>query len=754
MKHLKIILLLITTVILTNCQKEDPIISDEPSEDGVESFFVIPQETIGNSKLEGIVSDNEGNPLANVTVQYGNETVQTNNSGYYYLNKLSDGENKPIYFLKDGYMMTQKLASIDKDRVSRIDASLYQIEVDAEVTSEGETLTYDDFEISIPEGAYTEKVNVRATAYRVSDDNFNEAFPGNFEGEREDNSVVPIESLGFINVEVSNDKGFVDPKLPVTLKIKAPEDSPNSIPMWYFDFAKKKWVEEGSWNLVDGYFVGEVNHFTPWNVDIPRDPPRSEIFGRVIDQTGSPLENALVKFSGENRNISNQVYTDENGEFSLLTLSNTDFLIEATWSFYYPTLITKASSGEANSQVDAGDIIINVSDENEADPIITDELVKMIPGENIIIKGNFFGNEFRTNYKVLIDDNPVDIVKNWSNTEIQFTAPSWINNSGTISVLRGNKESNGVDYEYPDEMWTNYGQNLGGINTDEIPSITENTAGDILIGTHQTGVIIFSDGEFQQMAMIGSQFNKVEDVFVDSKGVYWIGSTEGLFSIENGNLKNWNFNDLTFPLNCYSITEDDSGVIWVASLRDGLIKIDGDEVDYFRVTNSLIPTNALRSVYYSENTKSLWIGTMDLGLIEFDGTSFNNWNTSNSNLQDNTIYNIVEEDSGELWLGTKNSGLVKYFNNNFQSWNTNNSEIPSNDVYRLDISSNGDLWVGTWNGGLVRFDKENNFEIWNTNNSDILDNRISEVFEASDGSVWVGLYQRGISKLNFRKPNG
>lgn len=738
--------------VIFGCQKsESPITNDSDSRK--KSFFTIPSEEIGSSKLEGVVSDQDGNPLANVTVQYGNESVQTNNRGYYFLNKLSDGESKPIYFQKNGYMMTQKLASIDENRVSRIDASLYQVEVDSEVDSKGAKLVYEDFEVNIPEGAYTEKVNVKATAYRTDDENFAEAFPGDFEGERENNIIVPIESFGFLNVEVTNNKGFVDPNLPVTLKIKAPEEAPNSIPMWYYDFVEKKWIEEGSWNLVDGYFVGEVNHFTPWNVDIPRDPPRSEIFGRVIDQNGNALANALVKLTGENRSISGQVYTNEEGRFSVTTLRNTEFTIEASWSFYYPTLITKASSGEDDSQVDAGDIIIDVSDENEADPIISEPLIKMLPGENVIIRGNYFGNEFRTNYKVLVDDIPVEIVRNWSNKEIQFTAPTWINITGKVVVMRGNIESNVVDYEIPDEMWTIYEPEttMSLFNITTVTSILENEANEVLFGTFGTGVIRYANDSFDKKHIM--ELGDVENLHIDNNGVLWIAASTGLYSMEDGSINNHSILGESIG-NCYSVTSDEDNNIWIATIRNGLYLFDeSGEFTNFNVTNSNLPSNMIRTVHFSKSTNSLWLGTVNGGLCEYDNDSFTIWNMNNSNIPDNTIYAINEDGNGVFWLGTQNGGIAKFENNQFEIWNTQNSDLPSDDVPRITNSRDGRLWIGTWGGGLVRFDKDNEFEIWDTQNSDISGNNVHSVFEASDGSVWVGLYQGGIAKLNFRNMN-
>ena len=102
----KSILLLLLLLIIISCKKdENDIVS--PSDKYTPKIVV---ETYGNGKLVGFVKDKSGNPLADVTVFFGEEKTLTKSDGSYQLNTLSAGANKRIWFQKDGYASTQKIS--------------------------------------------------------------------------------------------------------------------------------------------------------------------------------------------------------------------------------------------------------------------------------------------------------------------------------------------------------------------------------------------------------------------------------------------------------------------------------------------------------------------------------------------------------------------------------------------------------------------------------------------------------------------
>ncbi|GAB5521414.1 MAG: hypothetical protein RhofKO_36650 [Rhodothermales bacterium] len=107
------------------------------------------------------------------------------------------------------------------------------------------------------------------------------------------------------------------------------------------------------------------------------------------------------------------------------------------------------------------------------------------------------------------------------------------------------------------------------------------------------------------------------------------------------------------------------GTLWLAS-RDGLIRRDPDgEATLVAVHDpadpSTIASNALVALLESERDPgALWIATIDGGISRYDiatGTA-THLNTA-SGLPNDTIYALMEDNSGTFWVST-NGGLVNY----------------------------------------------------------------------------------------------
>jgi len=419
------------------------------------------QETYGNAKLVGFVNDKNGTPLADVTVFFGEEKTTTSSDGSYQLNTLSSGSNKRIWFEKDGYASTQKLADIQEELPNRIDASLFPIDKSMKMKSDGGKIEAENFSVEIEPGGFVyldgtpveEDVIVEATAFLTSEDEFLEAFPGEFRGTRTDGTTTAIESFGFIDVELEVESGEpvqLADGVNATIKIKAPENAPTTIPMWHYDEYKAEWIEEGTGSLNGGFYSANVSHFTPWNWDRPYNQT-SKIIGRVIDNEGNPIEGAVVIQKGINFNFQNSTKTEEDGEFKLLTPESNRLEIEAFFDIYGSTKINYTTSPTKGKTNDMGDIKINISIDNVIEPYIPDTLFYITIGQTAIIKGKYFGNEKRQGYKLILNGNEVE-TKTWQNDLIEFDVPNGIPDEGFIQIDRDGIVSREVKYIEGD--WT------------------------------------------------------------------------------------------------------------------------------------------------------------------------------------------------------------------------------------------------------------------------------------------------------------
>lgn len=90
--------------------------------------------------------------------------------------------------------------------------------------------------------------------------------------------------------------------------------------------------------------------------------------------------------------------------------------------------------------------------------------------------------------------------------------------------------------------------------------------------------------------------NAVRSLFVDSRGILWIGTENGLAKMDNGRLQSFFQSDgLAFD-NCWAIEEDYLNQMWFGSYGGGLTFFDGKEFQVFDHSNGLID-NRIRHLY-------------------------------------------------------------------------------------------------------------------------------------------------------------
>jgi Leucine-rich repeat (LRR) protein len=492
MKIIKIVLISLLLIAINSCRKEDDILIDNNRKYTPE----IIKEDYGQGRVVGFAKDRAGNALSNVRVYFGEHTSITNGEGKFELTQVSKGLKKRIWFEKEGYAKTQKLINVSEDLPNRVDATLFNIEKTAKLTDEGGKIEGDDFSVEIepggfvyPDGEVVEgEVTVSVTPFLISDENFIDAFPGEFRGTREDGSETAIESFGFINVDLQDENGEpvqLADGVKANIQIKAPSNSPSTIPMWYYDFKKAQWIEEGSGSFANGIYTATVNHFTPWNWDKPVEL-RAKIIGKVVDNDGNPIEGANLVQTAKNRRFQLSTKSEEDGTFEMFTLENLDVEIEAQFDIYGSVVIDYTTSGSQLN--DIGEIVIEISLDNVMPPIISNDILYITMNKVAKIRGSYFGIDKKQGYKLLLNGNEINTLT-WQNDLIEFVVPNDIPAEGTIQLDRTGKstqvnykegdwtcEINGVPYDNNNLpiKYNRFTLNFNGSGLTEIPSCIEN----------------------------------------------------------------------------------------------------------------------------------------------------------------------------------------------------------------------------------------------------------------------------------------
>lgn len=162
---------------------------------------------------------------------------------------------------------------------------------------------------------------------------------------------------------------------------------------------------------------------------------------------------------------------------------------------------------------------------------------------------------------------------------------------------------------------------------------------------------------------LGIEEGSVYGFLVDSKRRTWIGPGWGLYMSQPGERKFHRIDEIGYDW-VFDIMEAKNGIIWVATMGNGVWKCNPETGSYRNYTYDKGQVNTLSSNSVSsimqDSKGNIWFSTDRGGICRYnemqdDFTTF----SIEDGLPDDVAYNILEDDGGNLWFGT-NKGLVKF----------------------------------------------------------------------------------------------
>jgi ligand-binding sensor domain-containing protein/two-component sensor histidine kinase len=282
----------------------------------------------------------------------------------------------------------------------------------------------------------------------------------------------------------------------------------------------------------------------------------------------------------------------------------------------------------------------------------------------------------------------------------------------------------------------------------------------------------------------------VSSIAEDQLGYLWIGTWgNGVIRFDPVNKKAIHFYNKIDDKNTISfnritrVLASRDGTIWIGTFGNGLNKIEfenpsqGEEISY-RVThykhsddnsNSLADDRIIS--LFEDPDKTIWVGTFSGGVNQLNyeqrnltgqDAKFINYrkieNTNNC-LCNNTVMDIVMDNSGYLWLATfgggvdrfdkKSGGFVHFYNDP-----TDPFSLPENDILSLAVDRSGILWVGSHIGEGVTLVRENRAKISHLKNvpgnpNSLNDDVIWSILNDENGNLWIGTYSGGLNRFNY-----
>ena len=251
-----------------------------------------------------------------------------------------------------------------------------------------------------------------------------------------------------------------------------------------------------------------------------------------------------------------------------------------------------------------------------------------------------------------------------------------------------------------------------------VMALGKDAKNQIAIGTFGDGLFIYDpiSQQYQQLLQ-GSNINDLNSSFIfcvkkDHQGNLWIGTNgDGINVLDKENKVIARYtpnpklpNDFTLPINGYirDIEEDRQGNIWIATHGGGMAVLarGSGKFRIYNTRNSNLPNDKVLALHL-DRLGNIWVGTLGGGVSVYMPNSgrFINFSET-SGLQNNTVYEILEDQNGLVWVST-NKGIssIDFKTRKVNNYNYQNGLQNNNFVHGAGLlSSSGELFFGGLEG--------------------------------------------------------
>ncbi len=298
-------------------------------------------------------------------------------------------------------------------------------------------------------------------------------------------------------------------------------------------------------------------------------------------------------------------------------------------------------------------------------------------------------------------------------------------------------QSSGL-YVYKDKKLQKI-EHLPGLEKNIMSVLYADSLGRIWVGTEIGDLYYFeSDKQVINTVVIPKIANGVFSALYSSKGKYYFGTRNGLYTFENESFKL--LNDHINFIN--DIVEDNFGGIWLAT-NSGLYCYDtvNNEFNNF-IRQHHVNKQIIQSVYFDEDN-IVWISTYRKGFIEVRPSAFVNYPLRAYGIDEvpsviRLLYN------GDMYVGTDEGNVYNILADTVLKvpLKTSLQGRRIKDIYQDKDSS---LWICSY-GGLLHVEKDK--ETLYGASKDLPDMTIRYIVQDDKGNYYVATRQTGVYKIS------
>jgi ligand-binding sensor domain-containing protein/serine phosphatase RsbU (regulator of sigma subunit) len=263
-----------------------------------------------------------------------------------------------------------------------------------------------------------------------------------------------------------------------------------------------------------------------------------------------------------------------------------------------------------------------------------------------------------------------------------------------------------------------YNASNGFVN-DQVNALMQDSAGKIWIGTAENGVFIL-DPETKKFENFSAK-NKLQAKSINSiektiSGTIWIGTTDGAYMYEPQTFKIAQYTTIDGLLhnNVQHIYSDRQKRVWFSS---------HGAVPYYRKNGEFTYLKDIPNmkIFYvnsvtQDNSGTMWIATEGDGVYSYNNGNYINYRVDADSMKNtidgllsNFCYFVIVDKDNTVWVGHKNGlSKKKFWEKKFIRFTKSDGLIfPENNLNADFRDTKGNVWFGT-TSGIVNFDCESN----------------------------------------------
>jgi len=271
-----------------------------------------------------------------------------------------------------------------------------------------------------------------------------------------------------------------------------------------------------------------------------------------------------------------------------------------------------------------------------------------------------------------------------------------------------------------------------------VTAIAQTAAGDIWLGTHETGLLRVQGGRAVPAADV--LLTQINCLVPDGRSGLWIGTDNGIFRWDGRRATRVATPPGIGRPRALAMVKDRDANLWVG-IPDGLLRVDSRGVVSFERRESSSTVTAL----FEDREGNLWIGDTS-GIERWRDGAFASYTTIDP-VMAGSIGPVFSDDTDRVWFAPVSGGLYWLRNGRVGAVAALRDDV----IYSIDGDADGIL-VGRQRGGMTRVRAHGDSVVTFTTETfterdGLAQNQVFAVHRARDGAVWTGTTGRGASRF-------